>query len=460
MASAGKILRRTFLIGSAAIVGGVAFGAWIVARPAPNPLQPGEGEAALNPFVFIDATGVTLIAPRAEMGQGVHTTWAALIAEELDMGLDQVRVLHGPAAQAYYNSAMIGDALPSRGYDVSDFQHNLGQMLGVMGKVVSLQVTGGSTSMKDGFVRMREAGASARETLKEAAARRLGVARDTLRTDRGDVIAPDGTKIAYSDLAPDAARIEPTETPLRDPSEWKLLGRTQPRVDMVAKATGTAEFGVDVRLPGMTFASLRMNPHLGGAMTGFDATAAEAMAGVQKVIDLGTGIAVVASNTWLAMKAAEAVQIDWAEARRGRIVCRVPWHFPTPPVSGKAGRMTCRHPADPAFRVTVCAHCGDTARAPRRQFAPRQSHTLAAKSDTLPRRGDSFSGLGDTPARTVTLLAPTVTLRAILPLECVPAVPSSAIDRALAVALAKGASALTTAKPAPISAGKGDMTHG
>ncbi len=314
MASAGKILRRTFLIGSAAIVGGVAFGAWIVARPAPNPLQPGEGEAALNPFVFIDATGVTLIAPRAEMGQGVHTTWAALIAEELDMGLDQVRVLHGPAAQAYYNSAMIGDALPSRGYDVSDFQHNLGQMLGVMGKVVSLQVTGGSTSMKDGFVRMREAGASARETLKEAAARRLGVARDTLRTDRGDVIAPDGTKIAYSDLAPDAAGIEPIETPLRDPSEWKLLGRTQPRVDMVAKATGTAEFGVDVRLPGMTFASLRMNPQLGGAMTGFDATAAEAMAGVQKVIDLGTGIAVVANNTWTAMKAAEAVQIDWAEA--------------------------------------------------------------------------------------------------------------------------------------------------
>lgn len=213
MASARKILRRSFLIGSAAIVGGVAFGAWVVARPAPNPLEAGEGEAALNPFVFIDADGVTLIAPRAEMGQGVHTTWAALIAEELDVDLDQVRVLHGPAAQAYYNSAMIADALPNRGYDISDFQHNLGQMLGVLGKVVSLQVTGGSTSMKDGFVRMREAGASARETLKETAARRLGVARDALRTERGQVIAPDGTAIAYSDLAPTPRGSRPSRRP-------------------------------------------------------------------------------------------------------------------------------------------------------------------------------------------------------------------------------------------------------
>ena len=94
------------MIGSAAIVGGVAFGAYYVTRPAPNPLKPGDGEAALNPFVLIDQNGVTLFAPRAEMGQGVKTTWATLIAEELDVELDQVRVLHGPAAAAYYNSAL------------------------------------------------------------------------------------------------------------------------------------------------------------------------------------------------------------------------------------------------------------------------------------------------------------------------------------------------------------------
>ena len=155
MASIGKILRRTFLIGSAAIVGGVAFGAYYVSRPAANPLKPGKGETALSPFVLIDQQGVTLFAPRAEMGQGVMTTWAALIAEELDVELDQIRVLHGPAAAAYYNTAMIGEGLPNKGYDVSDFQHNLGEALGVIGKVLSLQVTGGSTSMKDGFERMR-----------------------------------------------------------------------------------------------------------------------------------------------------------------------------------------------------------------------------------------------------------------------------------------------------------------
>jgi isoquinoline 1-oxidoreductase beta subunit len=314
MSKVGKILRRTFLIGSTAIVGGVAFGAYIVSRPAANPLEAGEGEAALNPFVFIDQQGVTLIAPRAEMGQGVHSTWAALIAEELDVDLDAVRVLHGPPAKAYYNTALMADALPGKGYDTSDFQHTVGEFLGVVGKLVDLQVTGGSTSMKDGFERMREAGASARETLKEAAARQLGVDRASLRTASGRVIAPDGTELPYADLAEAAADLDPVEAPLRDPSEWRLIGQSVPRIDMVGKATGTAEFGVDVRLPGMMFAAIRMNPRLGGTMTGFDATAAETMAGVEKIVDLGTGVAVVARNTWLAEQALEAIAYDWGTA--------------------------------------------------------------------------------------------------------------------------------------------------
>ncbi|WP_226688686.1 xanthine dehydrogenase family protein molybdopterin-binding subunit [Ruegeria arenilitoris] len=314
MASVGKILRRTFLIGSAAIVGGVAFGAYYVSRPAANPLKPGEGQAALNPFVLIDQNGVTLFAPRAEMGQGVKTTWAALIAEELDVDLNQITVLHGPAAAAYYNSAMLGEGLPNKGYDISDFQHNLGEALGVLGKALHLQVTGGSTSMKDGFERMRQAGASARDTLKRAAALRLGVDPSELGTAAGHVIAPNGDKIAYTDLAVDAAGLEPVEVPLRDPSEWRYLGQTQPRLDMVEKATGTAEFGVDVRLPGMKFAAVRMNPKLGGAMNGFDDSAAQSMPGVEKIVDLGTGVAVIANNTWLANQAVEAIDVDWGDA--------------------------------------------------------------------------------------------------------------------------------------------------
>ncbi len=314
MASIGKILRRTFLIGSAAVVGGVAFGAYYVTRPAANPLKPGEGETALSPFILIDQQGVTLFAPRAEMGQGVMTTWAALIAEELDVELDDIRVLHGPAAAAYYNSALIGEGLPNKGYDISDFQHNLGQALGVIGKVVSLQVTGGSTSMRDGFERMREAGATARETLKQAAADRLGVDHAQLKTESGAVIAPDGTHIPYTELAEAAGQIDPPNIELRDPSKWRMLGRNLPRVDVVGKSTGTAEFGIDVRPEGLKFASCRMNPKLGGAMNGFDASAAESMPGVEKVVDLGNGVAVIANNTWLAIQAVEAIDVDWADA--------------------------------------------------------------------------------------------------------------------------------------------------
>ncbi|WP_424976967.1 molybdopterin cofactor-binding domain-containing protein [Leisingera sp. S232] len=314
MASIAKIARRTFLIGSAAIVGGVAFGAYYVSRPAPNPLQPGEGEAALNPFVLIDQNGVTLFAPRAEMGQGVKTSWAALIAEELDVELDQVRVLHGPAAAAYYNSAFIADGLPGRGYDSGNFKHAIGEMLGHLGKTLNLHGTGGSTSMKDGYKRMRLAGATARETLKQAAANRLGVERGQLTTAAGTVTAPDGTKLSYSDLALEAAKLDPIETELRPKSDWRLIGKSQPRLDMAAKASGTAEFGVDIRLPGMKFASLRMNPRQGGGMKGFDASAADTMPGVEQVVNMGAGVAVVARNTWLAMQALDAIEVDWEDA--------------------------------------------------------------------------------------------------------------------------------------------------
>ncbi|MGR3563870.1 MAG: molybdopterin cofactor-binding domain-containing protein [Heliomarina sp.] len=314
MSRIGKIARRSFLIGSAAIFGGVAFGAYKINQPAPNPLKPLTGQTALNPFILIDAEGVTLIAPRAEMGQGVHTTWAALIAEELDVALEDVRVLHGPAGKAYYNSAMLGEALPGKGYDTSAFLHSVGGALGRIGRLVDLQLTGGSSSMKDGFVRMRETGAAARETLKQAAANRLGLSRDELKTENGIVIAPDGSRFTYSELAEDAAGITPSDVTLRDPSEWRYLGKSTPRIDVVGKSTGTAQFGIDTRLPGMKFAALRANPRLGGGMKGFDASAAEAMPGVEKVVDLGNAVAVVANNTWLAQQALNMVEIDWEDA--------------------------------------------------------------------------------------------------------------------------------------------------
>ncbi|WP_281954226.1 xanthine dehydrogenase family protein molybdopterin-binding subunit [Pseudophaeobacter arcticus] len=314
MASLKKIARRSFLVGSAAILGGVAFGTFKYHQPAPNPLTPGEGKAVLNPFVFVDQSGVTLIAPRAEMGQGVRSSWAALIAEELDVDPAQVTVIHGPAAKAYYNSAMMAEALPGRGYNASDFQHSLGQIVGNFSKFLDLQVTGGSSSMKDGFTRMRLAGASARETLKEAAAQRLGVARALLETEAGYVLAPGDVKLSYADLAAESAKIAPQEAELRPAAQWKYIGKPVPRIDMTAKVTGTAGFGLDTRIDGMKFSAIKQNPHFGAGMRGFDASAAKDMAGVEQILDLGDAVAVVGSNTWLAQQAVDAIDVDWEPA--------------------------------------------------------------------------------------------------------------------------------------------------
>lgn len=314
MSRIGTIARRSFLIGSAAIVGGVAFGVYQYRKDEPNPLTPAPGQAVLNPFVIVDTSGITLIAPRAEMGQGVKTSLAALIAEELDVDPGAVNVIHGPAAKAYYNGAMLSEALPGRGYDASDLSHALGEIVGGMAKIFGLQVTGGSSSMRDAFVRMRMAGATARETLKEAAAQQLGVDRALLKTENGQVIAPNGTTLPYTDLALAAARTEPQDATLRPRSEWKYVGKSVPRVDMVAKSTGTAEFGIDVRLDGMKFAAIRQNPNFGAGMISFDATDAKAMPGVEKVVDLGDAVAVIASNTWLANQAVEAIEVEWETA--------------------------------------------------------------------------------------------------------------------------------------------------
>ena len=165
MASVGKIARRSFLVGSAAIVGGVAFGVYYLNAPSENTLKAGKGETVLIPYVFIDANGITIITPRAEMGQGVHTTLASLVAEEMDVDLEDITTLHGPPAQAYYNTAFAGAILPIKEYEKSDFMHGVSAQLGKLGKVGSLQITGGSTSMVDGYKKMRHAGASARETL-------------------------------------------------------------------------------------------------------------------------------------------------------------------------------------------------------------------------------------------------------------------------------------------------------
>ena len=308
--------RRSFLIGSAAVAGGVAFGVYKFRQEAPNPLLDdlAQGATALTPYVRIDDQGVTLITPRAEMGQGIHTTLAALVAEELDVAWESIRVEHGPPGAAYYNRALVEHNVPFSDLDHSTGAEAMRGAMRVMAKLLPMQITGGSSNVADLFDRMRVAGAAARFALVAAAAEKLGLPAEQLKTENGSVVAPDGRRLTYVQLASAAAGIAlPANPALKPREQWRYLGKSMPRVDMVAKCTGTATFSIDVQVPDMVFATVRMNPAKGATLVKFDATAAKAMRGVLNVVELPGGIAVIANNTWRAFQAVQAVQCDWAE---------------------------------------------------------------------------------------------------------------------------------------------------
>jgi len=317
MSKVGKITRRTLLVASVAVAGGVAFGYYAYRRPFDNPLLTDlpEGSTAITPYIRIDKDGVTIITPRAEMGQGVHTTLAALVAEELDLAWEDVRVEHGPASPAYYNGAVSAEGMPFMATDGGLLARNARAFGDVIGKFMGFQVTGGSSSVPDGFDKMRLAGAAAREVLLEAAVATSGVARAQLRTDNGAVVLPDGSRLSYPSLANAAADIEPPREPqLKSRSDWRFLGKTMPRLDIEDKSTGKAQYGIDVRLPGMVHATVKTNPRLGGGLSGYDATAAESARGVIKVVPVTGGVGVIADNTWRAFRAAGQVTFDWGPA--------------------------------------------------------------------------------------------------------------------------------------------------
>ncbi|KAJ56442.1 isoquinoline 1-oxidoreductase [Actibacterium mucosum KCTC 23349] len=315
MSTVGKIARRTFLIGSAAVAGGVAFGIHVVKRPIDNPLLAdlAEGEAAITPYVKIDANGITLITPRADKGQGSYSVQANLIAEELDIDPATATITPGMPGPAYFNGAVLEEGVPFPAYDQSAVAEAMREFMAVPAKLFQMQMTGGSSTVPDGYVKLRMAGAVARETLKEAAAKRAGVARGDLKTQDGHVILPNGDKLAYTDLAAEASQLAPIQdVALRDPSEWRLLGKAATRrVDIPEKTTGAIKYGIDHAVEGMVHAAVRANPGIGGDVVSYDASAAEGMRGVQKVMPVAHGVAVIADNTWRAFKAVEAIEIEW-----------------------------------------------------------------------------------------------------------------------------------------------------
>ena len=246
------IARRTFLIGSVAIAGGVAFGVYRVKTPYANPLKDGlaDGTASFNPWVMVDSEKVTLITPHADKGQGAVSVQAALIAEELDIEFGQFEVSFGPPDKAYYNTAMADEGVPFMSTDEGLAAETMRSVMGGAMKLIGMQGTGGSTTVPDSFSKLREAGAVARETLKLAASIRSGVPVSVLKTAGGAVQLPDGSQIRYTELAADAADLDPvTDIALRDPDQWRLIGKPMQRLDMVAKSTGTMAYGIDFTTP-------------------------------------------------------------------------------------------------------------------------------------------------------------------------------------------------------------------
>lgn len=317
MGRVATIARRTFLVGSVAIAGGAAYGVYLFNRDPGNPLKDDlkQGEAALTPYVKIDADGVTLITPRTDLGQGAYSVQAALLAEELDLAWQDIKVSPGMPSPAYYNGALGGELMGFAATDDGWLARNARTFGGGVSKVMGLQGTGGSSTVPDAYVKLRAAGASARQALLIAAAKQSGVPESKLKTENGAVVLPDGKTLTYASLAPALADIDPPQdVPLKSPDQWRYLGKKMDRVDMAGKLKGGRVFGIDRQMDGMVYATVRTNPRIGGKLNGYDDSAAKTMRGVKKIVRVPGGAAVVADNSWRAIQAANAIQFDWGAA--------------------------------------------------------------------------------------------------------------------------------------------------
>jgi isoquinoline 1-oxidoreductase beta subunit len=270
--------RRNFLKNTSAVSGGLLMG---VVLPG-NLLAAGTLHTP-NAWVHIaDDNTITLLCARSEMGQGVYTALPMLIAEELHVNLQTVKVENAPPAAVYVN-ALLG-----------------------------AQITGGSTSVRDGWEKLRVAGAQVREMLISAAADEWKVERASLKADQGFVSGPGGKRASYGHLAEAAAKLPvPEKVALKDPKDFTIVGKRTKRLDTPAKVRGGAEYGIDVKLPGMLYASLEQCPVIGGKVAGFDASAAKGMPGVVDVVQINDGVAVVAKSYWQAVKARKTMTVKW-----------------------------------------------------------------------------------------------------------------------------------------------------
>lgn len=321
--------RRRFLVGTA-----LASTALVVGWSLMPPRQRLHGARALaipdsvplNGWVAIARDGtVSVVVARSEMGQGVHTALPMLLAEELDVALDKVRVVPPPIDRIYANVGVLRDNLPFHPDHQGTLARGAQWMVAKVGRELGIMLTGGSSSVRDAWLPMREAGAVARAMLVKAACEKWGAQPADCRTEDGFVIHTDGRRAGYGELAARAAIVgeglQADDVKLKEPSRFRLVGRPLPRLDSRAKVDGSARFGIDARPDGLLYAALVLPPALGSRLASFDAQAVRTMPGVRAVVDLsatlakpgaaGNAVAVAADSWWQARQAAAALPVTW-----------------------------------------------------------------------------------------------------------------------------------------------------
>lgn len=323
--------RRKFLIGGvtaagALVVGYVLWPSHILELADQLDAKPDERFLANWIKISSDDT-VTIVIPHCDMGSGIFTPLSQMAADELDADWSKIRTETAPADPVFANYALAeGFALDqiNVAYDSipAPLRRTTAKTMHHLAEFMDLQVTGGSSAVRyTGDYGMRIAGAAAREMLVKAAASRLNASPAEFRTEQGRVIHTQSGKIfRYGELVADAARYSPSAHPkLKSRSEYKVIGKSIPRIDVPSKVNGSLHYGIDVTLPGMLYAAIRIAPVAGGKLVSVNDSAASQRPGVKKVVRLEDAVVVVADSFWTARNAVAALQPNFDNAGKGDV---------------------------------------------------------------------------------------------------------------------------------------------
>lgn len=316
--------RRGFVLATLGGMGALIVG-WGLLPPrqrlhGSEPLLLREGEIALTGWVKVGSDGaVTVMVPRCEMGQGVHTALPMLVAEELDCGWNNVRSEASPIDRIYGNVLGLAEGVPFHPDDTGALARGVRWTMTKVMRELGFMTTGGSASVRDLWQPLRDAAALTRATLIDAAATAWGVRPDEIQLLEGVLTHASGKRATLGEMVRDhGANLSPAERySVKDPARFRLIGRAIPRLDSSAKTDGSAQFGIDVRQPGMLYAALSLCPTRGGSVRSMDDSAVRTRPGVAAIVRLpplhggSGGVAVVAWDTWQAQRALEGLKIQW-----------------------------------------------------------------------------------------------------------------------------------------------------